>query len=319
METTSPSITTAPLSVNEAPNKSLPVNDHLREKERSVLLGWLLGAAVIGPDIVSIFLANSVMLLSDLLKTTSETFATLLSWIALRRLRQGQTFDYNYGQGKLENLSSLAVGGALFISWLVVTGCAVARFLHPQPMGNINLALFLTSSSLLTNLWIWRKNRYLNHVSPSPIVEAQWRLYRAKMATNICVLTSMIVSVLFRGQEWAAYIDPIGAVILSGFLLQSAYRVLTDSLYDLLDRTLDESLQMVILSELAAWFHEYDALHGIRSRRSGTNIYIEIFMEFDGKRRMAEVQEVINHICTSLEEKINGSHVVIAPTTKRIA
>ena len=272
-----------------------------------------------GPNVVSILLSNSVLLLADLLKTASETFATFLSWLALRRLQQGKTFDYNYGQGKLENLSSLVVGGALFVSWMVVSGCAVQRFLHPMPIGNVSLALFLTGGSLLFNLWIWHQNRQLNRVSPSPIVEAQWRLYRAKAATNLCVLTSMIVSVIFRGQQWATYLDPLGAMILSGLLLYSAYRVLTDSVYDLLDRTLDESLQMVILSELAAWFHEYEALQGIRSRRSGTNIYIEIFMEFEGTRRMAEVQEVINRISTSLEQKIKGSHVVIAPANRRIA
>ena len=297
---------------------AVQTTDYLREKERPVLLGWLLGAAVIGPDVVSVLLANSVMLLADLLKTISETLATFLSWVALRRLRQGKTLDYNYGQGKLENLSSLAVGGALFISWLVVAACAMQRFWHPQPIGNISLALFLTGTSLCTNLWIWRKNYQLNQVSPSPIVEAQWRLYRAKSATNVCVVVSMIVSVLFRGYRWAAFIDPVGAVVLSGVLLQSAYRVLTDSVHDLLDRALDESLQMIIMAELAARFHEYEALHGIRSRRSGTNIYIEIFLEFDGNRRMSEVQEIIRQICRSLEQKIKGSHVVIAPTNEPV-
>jgi hypothetical protein len=34
---------------------------------------------------------------------------------------------------------------------------------------------------------------------------------------------------------------------------------------------------------------------------------------------MAEVQDVINRISTSLEQKIKGSHVVIAPTTQRVA
>ncbi|MDX2032066.1 MAG: cation diffusion facilitator family transporter [Blastocatellia bacterium] len=285
------------------------------EKERSVFVGLMLGLLVLVPDVVAVALANSVMLLSDLLKSGSETIATFLSYLAIRRVRQGKTFDYNYGQGKLENISSLAVAGAMLISWLIITFSAIERFRHPSPIGQIGLALFVTGVSAVINVLVWRKNRRLAQAEPSPIIESQWRLYRAKTAANICVLVSLIVSSVFREQSWSAYVDPAGAILVSGFLLLSAYRVITDSVYDLLDRTLDESLQLVILSELATWFHEYVALHGIRSRRSGSNVYIEIFMEFDGDQRMSEVQALIDRMKASLEEKIQNSQVVIAPAT----
>jgi divalent metal cation (Fe/Co/Zn/Cd) transporter len=90
------------------------------------------------------------------------------------------------------------------------------------------------------------------------------------------------------------------------------------SVYDLLDRTLEESLQLVILRELAAYFDQYAAFHGIRSRRSGGNIYVEVFLEFDGEKRMAEVQEVIDNIKTRLEQAMPDSKVAIVPTTSGI-
>ncbi len=286
-----------------------------RDKERSVFTGLLLGLVVLIPDVIAVILANSVMLLSDLLKSGSETVATFLSWLAIRKARQGITFDYNYGQGKLENISSLAVAGAMALSWLVVSYGAIERFRRPSPIGSVGFALFVTGGAVLINLWMWRKNRRLALTAPSPIIESQWRLYRTKTAANVCVIASLLLGAAFREHSWAAYVDPAGAVILSGFLLLSAYRVITDSIHDLLDRTLDESLQLVIIAELAAWFNDYVALHGVRSRRSGSNVYIEIFMEFDGDRRMSEVQELINRIKTSLEQKIQGSQVLIAPST----
>lgn len=301
------------------PPSEVSNKDHFKEKERSILTGFLLGAVALAPDIVAVILANSVMLLSDLLKSGSETVATFLSWLAVRKVRQGRTFDYNYGQGKLENISSLAVAGAMILSWLIVTYSAIERFRRPTPIGSIGLALFVTSGAGILNLWMWRKNLSLARAEPSPIIESQWRLYRAKSVANICVISSLILSFAFREHSWAAYIDPAGALIISGFLLLSAYRVVTDSIYDLLDRTLDESLQLVILGELAAFFDDYVALHGIRSRRSGSNVYIEIFMEFDSEKRMSEVQELINRMRESLERKIKSSQVVIAPATGPLA
>jgi cation diffusion facilitator family transporter len=298
-----------------------PINptDYFREKERSIFTGMLFGLLSLIPDLIAVIMANSVMLLSDLLKSGSETVASFLSWLTIRKLRRGKSFDYNYGQGKLENISSLAVAGAMALSWVIVTWSAVERFRRPSQIGSIGFALFVTGGAGLINVWLWRRNRALAHKDPSPIIASQLRLYRTKTIANVCVVTSLILSAVFRGRFWAPYLDPAGAIIISGFLLLSAYHVVTDSIHDLLDRTLDESLQLVIVAELAAWFNDYVALHGVRSRRSGSNVYIEIFMEFDGDQRMSEVQASINHMKTSLEKKIQGSQVVIAPATEPIA
>lgn len=71
---------------------------------------------------------------------------------------------------------------------------------------------------------------------------------------------------------------------------------------------------MVIVRHLAVFFNDYSALHGVRSRRSGSNVYIEIFLEFDGEKKMCEVQETIDRIKASLEAQIPKSKVSIVPT-----
>jgi len=89
-------------------------------------------------------------------------------------------------------------------------------------------------------------------------------------------------------------------------------------MYDLLDRALEESLQLVILHALASHFHAYEALHGIRSRRTGGNVYIEIFLEFEDECKMSEVQQIIDSIKMDVEQKIQGSHVVIVPARSAV-
>jgi divalent metal cation (Fe/Co/Zn/Cd) transporter len=70
------------------------------------------------------------------------------------------------------------------------------------------------------------------------------------------------------------------------------------------------------LRELATRFEEYVAIHGVRSRRSGGDVYIQILLEFDGDRKMAEVQQTIDEMKFALEKKIPGSQVLIAPTMR---
>ena len=102
-------------------------------------------------------------------------------------------------------------------------------------------------------------------------------------------------------------------------ILSATLGIFSSSVYDLLDRTLEEERQIMILAELARHFNDYEELHGIRSRRSGGEVYVEIFLEFDPEKRVSEVQEAVDRLRKSIEKKIQGSRVTIAMTTEEVA
>lgn len=237
----------------------------------------------------------------------------------MQKASKGTTDTYNYGYGKLENLASLVVAAVMIISLAIIFFNAVARFQNPVAIGGlgtgIGIGVLFAGLAGSANAWCWLRTRRLSQKEVSPIMESQWRLFRARTIANLCVISSLVLSVALRKYSWTVYIDPGGSIVLSGFLFFSAYGVISMSVYDLLDRTLEESLQLVILRELASYFDEYIAFHGTRSRRSGGNIYVEVFLEFDGEKRMKEVQEVIDSMKTRLEQKIPDSEVAIVPTT----
>ena len=266
---------------------------------------------------MAMILANSVTLQSNVLRSSSETLAIFFSWLTVRRVAQGITHRYNYGYGKLENLASLVIAAVMILSLAVIFGNAVGRFRNPIAIGGLGAGMGLLFAGLAgsANAWYWVRLQGIAEKQSSAIMESQWRLFRARTIANLCVISSLGLSLTLRNYSWVVYVDPVGSIVLAGFLLFSAYGIISMSVYDLLDRTLEESLQMIILQELAVYFDEYVALHGIRSRRSGSNIHVEIFLEFDGERKVADVQRVIDSMKDRLERRIPGSQVVISPAT----
>jgi len=244
-----------------------------------------------------------------------------LSYLSIRKVNRGRTEGYNYGYGKLESVSGLIVATVLVISLIIVIGHTIERFQHPVELheGGVDLAIVFSAVALLTSAWLWRHDYHLTKEEYSPVLESLWRMYRSKTVASMLVIISLALSAIFSDQPWATYVDPVVSVIIGLFIVQSIYNISAMSVYDLLDRALEESLQIVILRELAHYFDEYEAIHGIRSRRSGANVYVEIFLEFDGDRKMAEVQKVIDDIRTGLESKINGSEIIISPATADVA
>ena len=57
----------------------------------------------------------------------------------------------------------------------------------------------------------------------------------------------------------------------------SAYKIFTRSIYDLLDGALEENIQLMIMRELAVHFDKNRDFHGVRSRRVGSRVFIELF------------------------------------------
>lgn len=292
-------------------------NVSLADKQRTVLVSLIIDFILWLPDVAAAVLSMSIVLFADAVKCLNEIIATFFAYLTIRKMAKGGAGAYDYGMGKFETITSVITGGVMLMSLLLVFSVAMYRIVHPESIvheGAI-LGVFLMIIGVSMNTFLWQKNYGLYVKDPSPIMDSQWRLFRTKAISDFSVLLSLIFSLAFSQYAWSYYIDPVASFIIVGVLFFSGARVITSSLPDLLDRTLDEELQMVIVRHLARFFNEYTALHGVRSRRSGSSVYIEIFLEFDGQKRMCEVQQVIDRIRISIEAQIPRSTVSIVPTS----
>lgn len=289
----------------------------LADKQRTVLISLIVDFILWIPDVVAAVLSMSIVLFADAVKCANEILATFFAYLIIRKMAKGGAGTYDYGMGKFETVTSIITGGVMFISLALVFFVAIHRIAVPESIVHQGayLAILLMVIGVSMNRYLWQKNYRLYVKEPSPIMDSQWRLFRTKAFSDFSVLLSLIFSLAFSRYAWSYYIDPVASFFIAGVLFFSGARVIRSSLPDLLDRTLDEELQMVIVQHLAQFFNDYTALHGVRSRRSGSNMYIEIFLEFDGEKRMCEVQETIDRIKASLEAHIPKSTVSIVPTS----
>jgi len=290
-------------------------------KEKALRGLFVAGLVDVCLTTTAFLLSNSSVLLADFLKTGIEFIAITLSWVAIRRINRGGGKTYEYGLGKLENISSLFVALVMLLSFLIITANAVRNIITPGHIGGIGLWVSIGAQIIYSGIngTLYLKNRRLSRESPSPLMDSQTRLFMTRFVGNVFILISLGLSMAFAGQKWAAYIDPAASLVIALSILSATLGIFSSSVYDLLDRTLEEERQIMILAELARHFNDYEELHGIRSRRSGAEVYVEIFLEFDPEKRVSEVQQAIDRLRNSIEKKIQGSRVTIAMTTESVA
>lgn len=259
------------------------------------------------------WVSDSLAILSDLLKESTDFLAVLASYLTILTLRRAPGHRFAYGIGKLENLVSLLIG-------LVMVGCSlflltmvVSHFHHPVPTSGTLPGIVIFAVYAVIGFGIWTRNRWILRHQHSPIIESQARLWFSKACFDAFMATALILELLFRGQPWSVYLDPLASLLGVGFMLHAAYAIFSSSVDDLMDAALGETTQLQILNQLVRHIDDYERLHKVRSRRSGSHIFVEVFLDFHPDLRVTELKERVGRLRHAISEAIPGAEVSILP------
>ena len=108
--------------------------------------------------------------------------------------------------------------------------------------------------------------------SDSPIVRSFKALIPIYILNNLVVLTPIVLGTFSGLQAFALYADPVGAFVLVAFSWVMIYGLATRSVTCLIDRAVDEEVQLLIMRMLAEHFDRFDTVHDIRTRAVGDRV-----------------------------------------------
>lgn len=287
------------------------------ERERSLataLAFCLVDVALIG---TAAFHSNSLVILGDFLKECGDTISVGAAFVTLRAVSRPPSHRFRYGIGKLENLVSMSIVVLTIAGAALIAAQALSHLRHPvTPHGTLpGIAIFTVYAVIGLSLAL--RNRRLLTTQHSPIIASQAALWFSKGLFDGLMALALTLSLVAGETAWGAYLDPLASLLGAWFMAQAAWRIASSSVADLLDATLDEALQMRILQGLATHFDDYELIHGIRTRRSGSRVYVELFLEFHPDLLMREARQRIDRMRASIQQSIPGADVSICPTEDR--
>ncbi|HBJ74856.1 MAG TPA: hypothetical protein DDY86_04915, partial [Syntrophaceae bacterium] len=185
---------------------------------------------------------------------------------------------------------------------------------HPAEQHGGLTAMLLTFASFIASAWLWIRNYRLSKKEHSPIFSSMWRMARMGALEDLLIILAVGISLAFSGAPWTRYLDVLATSILMISIVKSIYDVFSGSISDLLDRSLDEYNMLIILRELVANFDAYDQIHGVRTRRSGSQTFIEIFLEFNGETKMEAVYKLKERLESELKKMMPNAQIMVIPS-----
>ena len=103
---------------------------------------------------------------------------------------------------------------------------AATRLQAFEPSGDVRLGLAIATLGLATNGWFWRRYGTLTRERPDALIDAQRRLYRAKVAVDACVIAALATVLWAPGHPATRWVDLGGSIAVALYLGWSAQRTL---------------------------------------------------------------------------------------------
>lgn len=285
-------------------------------KIRLLLFTMAMEIYTLGVSTIGMLTSNSLVFIANFFIAFTGALASGLSLYTIRRMT-GQTDMLNtYGLGRMETISSFVVGVTMLMAAVFVGYETVMKVQHPVEQHGGLAAVIMTVLSFLASLWLWFRNYRLSAVENSPIFSSMWRMARMGALEDFLIILAVGLSLFFEGTSWTRYLDVCATSFLMISIVKSIYEVFSGSISDLLDRSLDEYTMLVILRELVRNFDAYDQIHGIRTRRSGSQSFIEIFLEFSLSTTMDELYALHERLVEEISKKLPNAQLMIIPSRR---
>jgi len=251
-------------------------------------------------------LTDSVAVLSSLIDSGLDAAASLVNLIAIRHSLQPADREHRFGHGKAEALAGL--GQAAFVggSALFLVLEALPRLRAPQPVqeGAIGIAVMLFSIVLTLALVLFQ--RHVIRRSNSLAVGADSLHYQSDLLVNVAVIGAIGLA-QFADLPIA---DPILALAIAGYVLWSAWQILRGAYDTLMDRELPDD-QRRRIREIVMAHPEVRDMHDLRTRRSGTDAFIQFHIELPAGISLQGAHEVSDTIERDLHDAFPEAEVLI--------
>lgn len=249
---------------------------------------------------------DSVSVMSSLLDSLLDVAASLVNLLAVRHALTPADREHRFGHGKAEPLAGLAQAAFITGSAVLLSLEAVHRFAHPQPVVHGTVGMLVMAVAIVVTLVLVAFQKHVVNVTGSVAISADALHYRSDVILNGSVILSIFLA---DRLGWPA-LDPAFGLAIAAYILYNAWRIIEASLDRLMDRELPDAERQRI-RDIALGHSEIRAVHDLRTRSSGPDVFIQIHLEMDGGMTLQRSHEIADDVERSILGAFPNAEVII--------
>ncbi|RQD84704.1 MAG: cation transporter [Methanocalculus sp. MSAO_Arc2] len=256
------------------------------------------------------FLTGSVAIISDAVHSATDIVASSIAFFAVRKSAHPPDDQHHFGHGKFESLSALIEAGLIILVALFIIYEASGALIRGESTLDpdlLALGMVAVGVSALANTLISHKMMKIAKKTESIALETDaWHL-RTDVFTSVGVFVGLFLIYL----TGILLLDAVIALAVGLVIIRTGISLIKKSLADLLDNRLPEEEVERIREVLIRYCNEYVNFHGLRTRRSGPERFIEFHLMLNQESLLSTAHELADRLEADLKAEFPRCNVII--------
>jgi cation diffusion facilitator family transporter len=270
-----------------------------------LLIGVVVGLIIL--KVIVSWLTGSISILAQAADSLLDLFAGIITFSAIRIAAKPADAEHLYGHGKAEDIAGVGQGILIFIAGGLIIYSAIGRIIKGSSIELAEAGIAVMAVSIVVSIFLSRHLLRVSRRTGSVALEANAR----NIATDVYSTSAVLVGLAILRFTNVNRIDPIIAIGVAIYILKVAVDTIRKPISGLLDEKLPLSEQAVIEDSLKKHSREVSGFHALRTRRAGSQSYIDLHLVMAGDISLEQVHQICDQIEVEIQSVLREASVII--------
>lgn len=275
-------------------------------KKTAAIASISVALILIALKIFATICTGSLSVLSSLVDSCADFFASLITFISVKIAALPPTCSHRYGFGKVESLSALFQSAFIAGSGIFILYDGIMRLFRPFEITQTGFGIFVMCASLVLSAALITFQKYVTKKTHSAAISADSAHYVVDLATNTATIVSLIVIKYFD----LLWFDTLAACLISLYLLFNAYAIGKTAIFVLTDKELDQEIRAKVLN-VANNTDGVLGVHDLRTRDIGGTYLFEMHLEINGNLALNKTHKISQNVEDKILQLYPDAQIII--------
>ncbi|HFU4459906.1 TPA: cation diffusion facilitator family transporter [Streptococcus suis] len=262
---------------------------NLKLAERGAIISISAYIILSGIKLAAGHIFHSDALTADAFNNISDIIGNIAVLVGLRMAQKPADTDHKFGHWKMEDLASLITSFIMFVVGFQVLYSTFIKIISNQPVEIDMTGAIVGIFSALVMIGVYLYNKSLAKRVHSKALEAAAKDNLSDAVTSIGTSVAIIAAAFNF-----PIVDKFAAVVITFFILKTAYDIFMESFFTLSDGFDEELLHKY--EEDILKLPKVVAVKSQRGRTYGANIYLDIVLEMNPDLSVYESHEITEQV-----------------------
>ena len=266
------------------------INDFSKERRATVIATATAVMLAIVKLVIGV-LSGSVAVLASAIDSILDTAISVFNFFAIKKAEEEPNRLFQYGKGKLQAIAGVIEGTVITISGLYIIYEAIDKLIEKKPTLMLGASVVVMLISIAVTYLLVKYLERIAKETDNIVIKSDALHYKTDLLSNGAVLLALFL-VSITGLD---FIDSVFGLAIGGYIIYSAYEIISEGVLILMDRSLDADI-VAKIGEIISSHKEIKGYHWLKTRTDGIHNFVEFHMVLDPQMTIEKAHKIAEDI-----------------------